>query len=100
MNQNSAQAHSIKGWSKKFAVVLFPVSAQVTTNLADPFIDYPQRQLSAFANAANMQFFNLLPDLKRHKNLRLFVDQCHLNREGNRIVAKITYPFLKDLLEQ
>ena len=84
----------------KFAVVLFPVSAQVTTNLADPFIDYPQRQLSAFANAANMQFFDLLPDLKRHKNLRLFVDQCHLNRQGNRIVAKITYPFLKDLLEQ
>ena len=84
----------------KFAVVVFPVGAQVYTNLRDPFIDHPQRQLSTFAKEANMQFFDLLPDLKRHKNLWLFMDQCHLNRQGNRTVAKITYPFLKDLLEQ
>ena len=84
----------------KFAVVVFPVSSQVYTNITDPFINHPQRQLSKFANETKMDFLDLLPDLKRHKNLWLFVDQCHFNRQGNRTVAKITYPFLKDLLEQ
>jgi len=92
------EIYSSKG--VKLAVVLFPVSPQVYTNLTDPFINHPQRQASKFANETKMHFLDLLPDLKRHKNLRLFVDQCHLNREGNRIVAKMTYPFLKDLLKQ
>jgi len=92
------ETYSKKG--VKFAIVVFPVSAQVYTNIRDPFIDHPQRQLSTFAKEANIQFFDLLPDLKRHKNLWLFVDQCHLNQEGNKIAAKITYPFLKDLLKQ
>lgn len=82
----------------KFAVVLFPVSLQVQTNLTDPFIDIPQRQLSMFANEAGIPFFDLLPDLRAYRGLWPFADHAHLNRKGNQIVADIIYPFLKDRL--
>ncbi|MFQ5976440.1 MAG: hypothetical protein ACE5J5_09030 [Candidatus Hydrothermarchaeales archaeon] len=84
----------------KFAVVLFPVSLQVHTSLTDLFIDYPQRQLSMFAKKENVPFLDLLPLMRKEKNRRLFVDQAHLTRKGNQIVAHIIYPFLKGLLEK
>jgi len=56
----------------RFAVVLFPVSLQVQTRLTDPFIDFPQRQLSTFAEKENIPFLDLLPFMRRDKNRRLF----------------------------
>ena len=84
----------------KIAVVLFPVNLQVYTMLTGPFVDYPQRRLARFANAENIPFFDLLPSLKRHKNLRPYADPAHLNRAGNRIVADTIYTFLKAQLNK
>ena len=77
------------------AVALFPVSLQVYTILRGPFIGSPQRRLAKFANAENIPFFDLLPSLKEHNNLRPYADPAHLNRAGNRIVADTIYPFLR-----
>jgi len=84
----------------KIAVVLFPVNVQVYTKLTDSFIDYPQRQMSKFATIADIPFFDLLPSLKRQKNLRPYADPAHLNRVGNRITADTIYPFLKAQLNK
>ncbi len=84
----------------KIAVVLFPVNLQVYTMLTGPFVDYPQRQMLKFATIADIPFFDLLPNLKRHKNLRPYADPAHLNRVGNRITADTIYPFLKAQLNK
>ena len=82
----------------KFAVVLFPVSLQVYTNLTDPFIDYPQRQLSMVANKSNIPFLDLLPALKKYREFSLFADHVHLNSAGSLIVANSIFPFLQGIL--
>lgn len=80
------------------AVVLFPVSPQVYTELKDSFSNFPQAKLLEFAKKENIPVLDLLPALGAYKNKRLFLNQCHLNQWGNEVVANSIYPFLKEIL--
>ena len=79
-----AHAFSIeKGFT--LLIACLPVSFQV---YADFLNDFPQRRLRGIAEKHNLPFVDCLPTLREHKDTPLFYDHCHLNEEGQNIVAK------------
>ena len=80
------------------AIVLFPVSPQVYTELKDPYIDFPQTRLLKFAKRERLSVLDLLLILRMYRHELLFNDQAHLNQRGNKVVANSIYSFLKEIL--
>jgi len=83
-----------QGLGAKLVVVMFPVSMQVYARFNNSFLDLPQRNFAVYAEKNGISFLDLLPRLRERSREKLFADQCHLNRRGNKAVAEIVYPFL------
>jgi hypothetical protein len=66
-------------------VAALPVSFQVYAERLD---DAPQREIEARARRLCYGFLDLLPALRRHRDLDLFFDHCHLRENGNQIVGQ------------
>lgn len=75
----------------KLVVMCLPVSFQVYADFLD---DTPQERIRAIVVRENIPFLDLLPQLRRNNKLNLFYDHCHLNAEGQNIVAQELYRFL------
>ncbi|MFA4889287.1 MAG: SGNH/GDSL hydrolase family protein [Candidatus Omnitrophota bacterium] len=65
-------------------IACLPVSFQVYSDFLDT---RPQDKIASIALSENIKFIDLLPALRRNNKLALFYDHCHLNAEGQRIVA-------------
>ena len=87
------------GHGSRFAVVMFPVHAQVYAGFASPVVDQPQRELGAKLQAAGIPHLDLLPVLRSRvrarPQVRVFYDQCHYTPEGNGVVAEAILDFLR-----
>jgi len=75
----------------KFMVMCLPVSFQVYAGFLD---DTPQKRIRAIAEKEGIPFLDLLPQLRKNNKSNLFYDHCHLNSEGQHIVAQKLYQFL------
>lgn len=80
----------------RLVVICFPATPQVYTAVEWPDNDYPQRRLKRLCEGLGIPFHDLLPSLRMHKDLSMFLDQCHLNSAGNRVVAQALYNFITD----
>ncbi|MBI2360837.1 MAG: hypothetical protein HYV04_18350 [Deltaproteobacteria bacterium] len=80
------------------AVVVFPVSLQVYTEVEDSFIVLPQRRIVEFGRREDIPVLDLLAALRAHGNEPVLADQAHLNKLGNYVVAGAIYPFLNKVL--
>lgn len=75
----------------KLVVMCLPVSFQVYADFLD---GSPQERLRAITNNENIHYLDLLPKIRQNNKLNLFYDHCHLNAEGQYIVAQGLYQFL------
>lgn len=69
----------------KFIIVCLPVSFQVYTEFID---DFPQRHLVSIAGKEGISFIDMLPVFRKNNDKPLFYDHCHLNEEGQHLVAE------------
>lgn len=69
----------------KFIIVCLPVSFQVEAEFVD---DFPQKRLMSITGQEEVFFVDMLPALRENNNRPLFYDHCHLNEEGQRLVAE------------
>ena len=75
----------------KFLIMCLPVSFQVYAEFLD---DYPQEKLMDIARNKKILYLDILPILRKNKNAELFYDHCHLNVQGQRIVAQELAEFI------
>lgn len=75
----------------KFIVMCLPVSFQVYADFLD---DIPQKRIRAIMEKGNIPFLDLLPKLRQDNKINLFYDHCHLNADGQNIVAQELSRFL------
>lgn len=71
------------------AVFMFPVSYQVQAEYVN---NVPQRNIKKVMNELDIQFYDLLPDLRaKYEKDRenIFFDHCHLKPEGHEFVGKL-----------
>jgi hypothetical protein len=76
-------------------ILCFPVSFQVDAEFVN---DFPQRKLRELAERMGVPLLDLLPPLRsaaRGAKAPLFYDQCHYTAEGSRVVAALTWDFLR-----
>ncbi|MFH2202807.1 MAG: hypothetical protein ABIJ96_06820 [Elusimicrobiota bacterium] len=85
----------VRGQGGEFAVVIFPLHAQVYTEVREPFVDEPQRDFAAFCRDANIPCLDLLPPLRGRQAEELFQDFCHYTPRGNAVVAEEILAFLR-----
>ncbi len=77
----------------KLIVLCFPVKYQVELKCAD---NYPQNKLKVFCENNNINFIDILPDLKNISNKnQLFYDHCHLTPIGNKVVSDLIFNYLQ-----
>lgn len=69
----------------KLLIACFPVSFQVYADFLD---DTPQKNIMGITTKNNIPFLDLMPKLRENNRIKLFYDHCHLNVEGQRIVAE------------
>jgi lysophospholipase L1-like esterase len=82
-------------------VVAFPFAVQ----LHDPAgLDAPQRVLSNYTRARNIEMLDLLPPLSaaagRDSTQALFVDEDHFSKTGHRVVAELLAPVITRYLQR
>jgi hypothetical protein len=69
----------------RLAIVIFPVSIQVQSQVADT---YPQDQMAALARELGLPRFDPLPLYRAWARPDLFADQCHLTPVGADLTAQ------------
>ncbi|MFO8057225.1 MAG: GDSL-type esterase/lipase family protein [bacterium] len=74
------------------AAVVFPVSIQVESDYYD---DFPQKKFAQLAREHNIKYLDLLPLLRKHREEKLFFDQCHLTSKGTELAARFIARWLK-----
>lgn len=88
-----AELKRVRGLSDQFGfpvlVTIFPVTFQVTSDVAD---DQPQQHMSELARKYNFHFLDLLPSLQKYQkenpDTQLFYDQCHPTAESSEIIGE------------
>lgn len=81
----------------KVIVAIFPVIYQLQTEFEER---RPQIRLSELANAKGFYVSDLYAILKTDKPSELFFDHCHLNSNGNRLVAETLEKAVKNVLPE
>lgn len=77
----------------QLAVVCFPVSFQV---YADFLENTPQEKLKNICQSMGIDYLDLLPVFRGHKDQALFYDHCHPNIEGNKLIARELYTYVNE----
>ena len=75
----------------RVVVVGFPVVFQV---VADFLEDTPQKLLEKYSGKYGFYYYDLLPKLRENKDIDMFYDHAHPNREGSRIIGNVIAEFL------
>lgn len=74
-------------------VVAFPVVYQVKSDFIE---NTPQTILKEKVEKLGINYYDLLPSLRKESQQELFYDYCHYNEAGSRIVAQSIAEFLKN----
>lgn len=83
----------------RFAVMLFPVDAQLAGRAAWNGIGRPQQALRYFLEQNGVPYLDLRDAFKGKDIAKLYYDHCHLTPAGHDEAAKALRPFLVSLLK-
>jgi len=76
------------------AAVIFPVSIQVESKVAD---SYPQERFMQISEKHGVPVLDLLPALRENNEVNIFYDQCHFTPQGAHLAARLIADWLATL---
>ena len=86
-----------KGNNVTLALTILPVAYQI---YAEDLHQEPQSLIQNLAQKLQIPVLDFLIPLRKHKEERLYYDQCHPNPLGNERMSAILYPFVQEIVTE